>query len=101
MIGHCAGKGEPILHHVEPVHVVFRATHPAPQSESTRGRDAALATIEKITVQRENHIGALDPRPEPHVGSESDFGRVVHRLTQKRLVDTPTEIRKNFLQLAA
>src|SRR5207247_7770845 len=59
MIRHCACEGEPVFDHIQPVHAVLRRAHAAARSETAHCFKIALTAIEKIAVQRKNHVGAI------------------------------------------
>ena len=97
MVGHSAGEGETILDHVKPVHAVLRRAHAPARSERAHRFEIALAAIEKIAVQRENDIGAIEFRQCPRVRAESGLHGDVRFRAQARFIDTPAHAREIFL----
>ena len=77
MIGHCAGDGEPVLHNIESVHRVLGRFYAAPLGERARARQVALTAIEKIAVEREHDVGAVESRNQSHIFAEARPGRVI------------------------
>ena len=98
MIGHRAGDGEMIFHHVKAVHRVLRLAHPAPRSEPANRSEIAFAAIQEIAVEREDDVGLVELRHEPGVVAEADLGRKALRLAQERVVNAPAHARELLLQ---
>src|SRR5207244_9097188 len=63
--------------------------------------EIALAAIEKIAVQRQDHICAIELGYHTKVVAETHLRGETLRLTQERVVNDPAETRKNLLQLRA
>src|SRR5215831_235853 len=97
MIRHCTRQTETMLDHIQPVHAVLRRANAATRGETARRFEVALTAIEKIAVQRKNHVGAIEFRQYPRVGTESCLHRHVCFLTKSRLVNAPTHSREFFL----
>ena len=97
MIRHRASDREPILGDVEPVHCVFRRFHAASLRERARGSEIAFAAIEKVAVEREHDVRALESRDQSHVFTKADAGRVILRFAQGRVVNAPHHFRKRLL----
>ena len=80
MIGHCAGDGEPVLNNVESVHRVLGRFYAAPLGERARAREVTFAAIEKIAVEREHDVSAVESRNQSHIFTEACPSRVILRL---------------------
>src|SRR5207247_11265705 len=61
----------------------------------------ALAAIEKIAIQRENYVCAIQFRNKPRAGSECALRSSCLLLTQQRFVNAPAHARKHFFQFSA
>jgi hypothetical protein len=70
VVRHCTSEREAILHHIQPVHAVFRRIHSSPRSERAHRFEIALPAIEKVAVQSKNYIRAIQFRNQPRAGSE-------------------------------
>ena len=73
MVRHRAGECETVLHDIEPVHVVFRRTHPPPRGEGAHRCEIALAAIKKIAVERQNHIRTLELGHQAKIATKTQF----------------------------
>src|SRR4029450_2965287 len=101
MVGHRAGEREAILDYVKPVHVIFWRPPSASRRECADRRDVALAAIEKIAVEREDHIGAIESRQHAYVVTEDALCGRTLSLAQERLVNAPAHARENLFQFCA
>ena len=81
MVRHCAGDGESVLDHIEPVHVVLRRFHPPPIGERARTGQIRFAAIEKVAVEREDDIRAVESRNQSDIFTERSARRVTLRFT--------------------
>src|SRR4029077_18699748 len=84
-----AREREPIFYDIKPVHAVFGRTNAATRGKCAYGREIALAAIEKIAVQCQDDIGAIDPGDRARPNSESSLRRHAPSLTQEWLINAP------------
>src|SRR4030095_4086313 len=89
MIRHRTRQGETMFDDIQPVHAVFGSAYAPARSETAHYFEIALTAIEKIAVQRKNHVGAIQFRQHPRVGAESCLHRHVCFLTKAWLVKRP------------
>ena len=101
MVRQRAGEREMILDDVKAVHRVLRRAHSPAGTECAHRCEITLATIEKIAVQRQDHICAIELGYHTKVATETQFRGKALRLAQKWFVHDPAETRKNLLQLRA
>ena len=80
MVRHRAGERETILDHIKAVHCVFRRAHSPARAKRAHRCEIALAAIEKIAVQRQDHIGAIELGHQAKVVTETQFRGEVLRL---------------------
>ena len=71
MISHRAGEREPMFDYIQPVHAVLGCAYAPARRKRTHRFKVALAAIEKIAVQRKNHVGAIQFRQHPCIWAES------------------------------
>ena len=64
MIRHRTREREAVLDYVKSIHVVFRRAHSASRSECAHRSEIALAAVEKIAIERKDHIRAIESRQE-------------------------------------
>src|SRR5207237_8584150 len=95
-----AGEREMILDHVTAVHRVLRSAYSPAGTECAHRCEITLATIEKIAVQHQDHICAIELGYHTKVATETQFRGKALRLAQKWFVHDPAETRKNCLQLS-
>src|SRR4029450_989872 len=93
MVRHRASEREAVLDYIQPVHVIFRRADPASRCECAGRREIALAAIEKITVKREDHVGAIEFRQHAYVVTENTLNGRTLFLARKRLVNAPAHAR--------
>ena len=96
MVRHRAGDCETILDHVKAVHRIFRGAHSPARTECAHRSETSLAAIEKIAVERQDHIRTLEFGHQANVAAKTQFCGKALRLAQERLINHPAQPRKNF-----
>src|ERR1044072_4185966 len=74
------------------------ALRTAALSKRARRGQVAVAAIEKVAVEREHDVGAIEARNDADVFTKTHTRRVSLRITERRLVDAPHHVRKKFFQ---
>ena len=60
-----------------------------------------MAAIEKIAIQRENYVCAIQFRNKPRAGSERALRSSCLLMTQQRFINAPAHARKHFFEFIA
>src|SRR5947199_10060867 len=101
MVFHYSSEREAVLDDVKPIHTVCRGFHSSARGERVHRFEVAMAAIEKIAIQRENYVCAIQFRNKPRAGSERALRSSCLLMTQQRFINAPAHARKHFFEFIA